>query len=109
MIQHKPRYFVVKRGKQNFAWLLHSSVVVLLLLFTAACQSVLEYQTPHTIDLPEENPVTIRNSPVLALSPDGNHVAYVADIQGGEGRQLMLIPSSGKDPVLHGYLSHDRR
>lgn len=100
MIQHKPRYFIVKPVNQNFACLPRSIVVFLFLIFTASCQSVREDQIPITINLPDENPVTIRNSPILALSPDGNHVAFVADILGGDGRQLMLIPSSGKDPVL---------
>jgi len=52
------------------------------------------------IQLPVDRPITIRNSPVLSLSPDGRYLAYPADTESGDVRQLYLGAITGNNGRL---------
>ncbi|NNE37871.1 MAG: hypothetical protein HKN08_06155, partial [Gammaproteobacteria bacterium] len=74
------------------------SFPAVILILVTSCQTVPESSANLVdIQLPGGHPVTIRNSPTLSLSPDGKLIAFVADIEAGEGRQLMLLSVNGED------------
>jgi len=82
-----------KRIVAEFSWLVYFKGCSLLAFFIASvpgCATLAESPVYSVISLPAEHPLTIRNSPLIAISPDGRSIVYAADIEGRESRQLYL-------------------
>ncbi|NIN34167.1 MAG: hypothetical protein GTO60_03295, partial [Gammaproteobacteria bacterium] len=68
---------------------------LLISIFTAAiclsaCERSVDPQEVSRVMLPAEHELTIRSSPTLALSPDGDMLVYRADTGEDDIRQLYL-------------------
>ena len=60
-----------------------------------ACTILDEAARETSLELPADKALTIRNSPVIELSPDGDYLAYPVDVEGGSDRMLYLQPLDG--------------